>query len=150
MSFGSQEFWEAWYSSNLPMNQEDSSLTKNESIDWYADFEQISNIISKYIEATFSVLFVGCGNSPIAEIMEKNGHVGNLINIDFSETVIHFMKEKFSPQKNIQYIVGDICDLTSIYPETHQFDIILDKGTLDAMLSSDVFIRIFLFFFFSN
>ena len=107
MSFGSHEFWEAWYASNLPMNRnkEDSSLAKNESIDWYADFEQIKDLISKYIEATCSVLFVGCGNSPVSEIMAKrNGHIGNLINLDFSETVIHFMKEKFSPQKNIQYI----------------------------------------------
>lgn len=70
--------------------------------------------------------------------MAKEGHAGRLVNVDFSSTVIEYMKKKFAKRENIEYLVGDVSNLKDVFPENQVFDVILDKGTMDAMLTSDV------------
>jgi len=135
MSFGSKDFWDLWYEGNLPDIKEDQQ--KNAVIDWYIDFQQIKELLNKFIRKTDSVLFVGCGNSIVAELMAKEGHAGRLVNVDFSSTVIEYMKKKFAKRENIEYLVGDVSNLKDVFPENQVFDVILDKGTMDAMLTSD-------------
>jgi len=113
--------------------------------DWYQDWNGIKNIMEKYSKNSPQnmILNLGCGNSDIGEKMWKD-HLGNIVNIDYSESVINYMKERFvalysnnedtclPPMSNICYLT---MDATKMAFEDEKFDIIFDKGTLDAILN---------------
>jgi SAM-dependent methyltransferase len=100
------------------------------------------------------VLVLGCGNSSVAEAMLRDGWTGGIVNVDFSDVVIEQMKarydEKFYEEftktfKNTRGQVAfqvepmEFCcaDVTKELPfEDGSFDLIICKGTLDAILSS--------------
>jgi EEF1A lysine methyltransferase 4 len=71
---------------------------------------------------------VGCGNSKLSDQMYQNGYK-NIVNIDISPSVIDQMKEKFP------YMVWEVMDATKMSYKDGEFDVILDKGTLDALIS---------------
>jgi ubiquinone/menaquinone biosynthesis C-methylase UbiE len=103
------------------------------------------------------VLILGCGNSALGEAMLKDGWTGGIHNVDFSSVVIEQMKKRYdeafykeletsykntagSNNKNSNNIkpMEFVCaDVTSPLPfEDGSFDLIVCKGTLDAILSS--------------
>ena len=58
-----------------------------EPFDWYQRYTGIKDIITQYIQPTFQILNIGCGNSRLAEEMYEDGYQ-HLTNIDISFTVI--------------------------------------------------------------
>ena len=71
---------------------------------------------------------VGCGNSKLSGQMFKNGY-SNVVNIDISPSVIAQMKEQFPD------LVWEVMDATDLQYKDGQFDVVMDKGTLDALIS---------------
>ena len=71
---------------------------------------------------------VGCGNSKLSGQMFKNGY-SNVINIDISPSVIAQMKEQFPD------LVWQVMDATDLQYKDGEFDVVMDKGTLDALIS---------------
>lgn len=71
---------------------------------------------------------VGCGNSKLSEQMFQDGYQ-NIINIDISPTVISQMNEQFP------HMTWKVMDATKMDFIDGEFDIIIDKGTLDALIS---------------
>lgn len=56
----------------------------------------------------------------------------NIVNIDISESVIEQMSTATSSKgKKMEWLVMDGCDLK--FPDA-SFDVVLDKGTLDAVI----------------
>lgn len=72
-------------------------------------------------------LVVGCGNSPVSEHMYQDGFT-NLVSIDYSSVVIAKMKQQ-TPFLDFQEM-----DCQRMTFKDEEFDFILDKGTLDAIL----------------
>ena len=71
---------------------------------------------------------VGCGNSKLSQQMYEAGYK-DIINIDISPSVIEQMSKQFP------HMVWEVMDATKMsYPDQY-FDVILDKGTLDALIS---------------
>jgi len=71
---------------------------------------------------------VGCGNSKLSQQMYEAGY-HDIINIDISPAVIEQMKNKYP------HMVWEVMDVTDIkYPNAY-FDCVMDKGTLDALIS---------------
>ena len=62
--------------------------------------------------------------------MYKDGYK-HITNIDFSPVVIDKMRNKHSNMPEMSWQVMDICDLKY---EPCSFDIVLEKGTLDALM----------------
>ncbi|CAD8189316.1 unnamed protein product [Paramecium pentaurelia] len=120
--YGKLEFWERRYSEN------------DKPFEWYQNYDTLKDIVTQYINHNSRILNIGCGNSNIPEDMYKEGYQW-IVNLDFSKTVIEFMKEKYkSYPAHFQFVLADARDLP--FPN-ESFDCVFDKGLLDAVLSGD-------------
>jgi RAT1-interacting protein len=87
------------------------------------------------------VLILGCGNSTFAGDMIQDGWKGPIANIDFSSVVIEQMKTiydgEFLKNFNCPKMEFVCADITEGLPfEDKSFDLIICKGTFDAILCS--------------
>lgn len=83
------------------------------------------------IEKSSSILVVGCGNSKLSEQMYDDGY-RTIVNIDISQTVIDQMKETYDKKgKKMEWVA---MDATNMQFDSEVFDVVLDKGTLDAVI----------------
>ena len=116
------EYWDERYSK------------RKEQFDWYKSYSDLKNILSKYILKENKILNVGCGNSKLSEEMFLDGY-SNIINIDFSSKVINLMNEKYNKKfPNLIFKHLNVFNMKDFNNEI--FNIVLDKGTLDSVLSS--------------
>ena len=97
------------------------------NFDWYADWEQLSPYLTKYLEPNNQILMVGCGNSKMSHQMYKDNYK-NIINIDISDVVIKKMQNQFP---EMQWIEMDATNMNFL---NNNFDCVIDKGTLDAIV----------------
>ena len=77
------------------------------------------------------LLVIGCGNSKLSENMYDIG-IKNIINIDLSEIVIKQMCGKNKHRKEMLFLKMDMLKMDF---EDSTFDVVVDKGTLDALMS---------------
>lgn len=98
-----------------------------EQYDWLVDYSKIQSIIRQEIKTTDRILIVGCGNSTLSKSMFDDGY-SNIINIDYSSTVIAKMSIK---HPEMRWIEMDMLDLKF---DCNSFDIVLDKCAMDALL----------------
>ncbi|UYV66174.1 METTL13 [Cordylochernes scorpioides] len=110
----------------------DSFFTnRKREFEWYGDFATLRPWITSYMRPSSSVLVVGAGNSNLSNDLYNLGYQ-NLLNVDISEVVVRQMSKKFQHLKYVQM------DILQPHPELKSnFDVVLDKGTLDALVSDD-------------
>lgn len=87
-------------------------------------------------KANLATLVVGCGNSTLSNDMLRDGFT-SIVSMDYSDVVIAQMKQQYPAGR---YEVGDVTDMTKLY-EPASFDLIIDKGTLDAILCGGESVR---------
>jgi len=149
-----------------PRAENDSSTNDNTQEDTEEDMEQQQEL--PHIDTTNltpkRVLEIGCGDVPIATSLlsdlvsmqqSDNGSNANLIEevtcIDYSEVVIEtLIKQQKKLEQEQQNSSGkkdtthqlqptfQALDARSLPFESNTYDLIIEKGTLDAMLSDDV------------
>ncbi|KAL7034409.1 hypothetical protein ACKWTF_007952 [Chironomus riparius] len=118
--FATKEYWNKFF-------QKRGKL----AFDWYGEFPELCGALSKYIKTKDKILNVGCGNSKLSVDMFKTGY-STITNIDISEVVIEQMKKT---HRNIgEWIQMDATKMTF---DDESYSVILDKGTLDAMMSEE-------------
>ncbi|OCF37401.1 hypothetical protein I316_00522 [Kwoniella heveanensis BCC8398] len=78
------------------------------------------------------MLMLGCGNSALGEVLYDAGWT-NIVNLDYSKIVIDQMKERHTSRPLMEWHEMDVLDLK--YGE-EEFDLVVDKGTMDAMLTT--------------
>ena len=107
-----------------------------ESFDWYQNFNLLRPILQPLLStaADFEILIPGCGNSPLAAQMCKEGFQ-NITCMDSSTVVIQQMQERYQNIENLDFISADCCHLDFV-PEG-SFDFVLDKALLDSLLCGD-------------
>jgi SAM-dependent methyltransferase len=93
------------------------------------------------------VLIMGCGNSSLPFDMVSDGWTGGVVGVDFSSLVIQQMRDKVSSStlnsaahghdlsKLLEFVCADVTKPIPGYA-AGSFDLILCKGTLDAILCS--------------
>ncbi|KAM4023480.1 eEF1A lysine and N-terminal methyltransferase isoform 2-T2 [Anomaloglossus baeobatrachus] len=119
--FSSSQYWEQFF-----------RRRGERAFEWYGGYLELCAVLHKYIKPKDKVLVVGCGNSELSERLYDAG-CQNLANIDVSEVVIRQMNERNANQRpNMTYQVMDATKTT--FSDSH-FQAVLDKGTLDAILT---------------
>jgi ubiquinone/menaquinone biosynthesis C-methylase UbiE len=81
---------------------------------------------------SFITDFSSPSNSELSEQMYADGY-HNIVNIDFSGEVIRLMRERTKQCDRMQWIEMDARNMAQF--ENGTFDIVIDKGTLDAVLT---------------
>ena len=77
---------------------------------------------------------VGCGNSELSEQLYDVGYQ-DIVNIDISEVVIKQMKERNASRRpRMSFLKMDMTQME--FPDA-SFQVVLDKGTLDAVLTDE-------------
>lgn len=77
---------------------------------------------------------LGCGNSKLSDQMYEAGY-HDILNIDISPSVIEQMQAA-SNERGYDKMRWEVMDATNMdtIPD-HSIDVIIDKGTLDALIS---------------
>ncbi|KAI9478403.1 MAG: S-adenosyl-L-methionine-dependent methyltransferase [Benjaminiella poitrasii] len=120
-AYKTKQYWEERY------QKEDLTTT----FDWFKTYTELKPLISEAIPNKESkILMLGCGNSTLGEDMYNDGYK-NIINIDYSKTVIENMKIRCADKPEMKWLEMDIRDLKF---DNESFDAIIDKGTMDALM----------------
>ena len=139
--FGESSYWDTRYSKIFHEFKEKSKADqKRDGIeyDWYINRHQAADVIVPYLEMfrgiSSRVLIVGCGLSGVGPELYKRGYK-NVVNIDFSHTVISRMQKEYASHEGLQFSVLDVANLGSF--GDNYFDLIFDKGCLDAVMCTN-------------
>ncbi|OLL24445.1 Queuine tRNA-ribosyltransferase-like protein [Neolecta irregularis DAH-3] len=97
--------------------------------DWFLKYDQIKDFIIPFLTKNSRILQLGCGNSELSGNLYDDGFQ-NIVNVDFSNTLISEMIQRYK-NKPMEWTVADARELRY----SGEFDVIIDKGCLDAMIS---------------
>ncbi|CAG2066001.1 unnamed protein product, partial [Timema podura] len=98
----------------------------------YGEYPELCGLLHKYIKGKDEVLVVGCGNSSLSADLYDVGY-RNITNIDISPVVVRQMTElHFKTRPTMVFQQMDALDMS--FPN-EKFSVVLDKGTLDALMS---------------
>ncbi|XP_072130360.1 eEF1A lysine and N-terminal methyltransferase isoform X1 [Mobula birostris] len=121
--FSSAEYWETFFKKR-----------GGSAFEWYGTYVDHCAVLHKYIKPKEKVLVVGCGNSELSEQMYDVGYQ-NITNIDISEVVIGHMKERNAARRPAMAFMK--MDMMQMDFSDSQFQVVLDKGTLDAVMTDE-------------
>lgn len=131
--FSSPELWERYYREN-PI--EASSLEWHSSI----PFDLLVTYCLGDSSRISHCLMVGCGSSQLPEKLLAKSKSIQLTLLDSSQSCIDTLKERYgSNNPQITYVCGNALALQdAVSPDTTpKYDIVLDKGLMDALFCSD-------------
>ena len=101
--------------------------------DWLEDFSSMEPLFKDLITHKSKILMVGCGNSLLSEDLYNHGYK-NIYNMDISSVVIEQMKFRNKDRPEMMHHTMDCTKMD--YPDA-EFDIAIDKSTIDALLCGD-------------
>ncbi|XP_054567421.1 eEF1A lysine and N-terminal methyltransferase isoform X4 [Eptesicus fuscus] len=121
--FGSVDYWEKFFQQR-----------GKKAFEWYGTYLELCGVLHKYMKPREKVLVIGCGNSELSEQLYDVGYQ-DIVNIDISEVVIKQMKERNANRRpQMSFLKMDMTQME--FPDA-SFQVVLDKGTLDAVLTDE-------------
>ncbi|KAH0787070.1 Phosphoethanolamine N-methyltransferase-related protein [Histomonas meleagridis] len=123
IDFSNPQYWDKRY-----------AKTEDGSFEWYRPWKEFYPEFKEYFNGDEKVLNIGCGNSEMAYDMLGNPF-HSVYNMDISSVVIDQMKSKYQDQKEL---IWEVMDCTNMTYEDNSFDVVFDKGTLDALFCGDM------------
>uniref|UniRef100_A0A8C4MRA0 eEF1A lysine and N-terminal methyltransferase n=1 Tax=Equus asinus asinus TaxID=83772 RepID=A0A8C4MRA0_EQUAS len=121
--FGSVDYWEKFFQQR-----------GKKAFEWYGTYLELCGVLHKYMKPREKVLVIGCGNSELSEQLYDVGYE-DIVNIDISEVVIKQMKERNASRRpQMSFLKMDMTQME--FPDA-SFQVVLDKGTLDAVLTDE-------------
>jgi SAM-dependent methyltransferase len=119
LDYSSVKYWEARY------------MRRPNTLEWYSiKWKVLNATLRPYVRPEHRVLHIGSGNSDLPEQMHSDGYL-NQVATDVSGTVIRKMTAKLkhlAPNLTFTY-----ADATNLPFEESSFDVVIEKGTLDAL-----------------
>lgn len=109
-------------------------LQQRFTFDWLEDYESLKNHLSQYLTSPCSVLNVGCGSSELSERLYLDMKIKDIVNIDYSQSVLAFMAERTKHLIGMKWI---LMNATQLQFEANSFDIVIDKCTSDTLYCDD-------------
>ncbi|KAJ3917822.1 S-adenosyl-L-methionine-dependent methyltransferase [Lentinula edodes] len=122
--YGTKQYW----------NQRYAREADDASFDWFKSYSEISDILRSLIPDKRSrILMLGCGNSKLSEDMYDDGY-HNIVNTDYSSIIVEKMKQRHRDARpQMEWHEMDVRDLKF---DDSSFDVAIDKGTMDAMMTA--------------
>ncbi|XP_062613580.1 eEF1A lysine and N-terminal methyltransferase-like [Saccostrea cucullata] len=121
--FHSAEYWENFFKKR-----------GTKAFEWYGEYPELCGVLHKYVKISDKILVSGCGNSVLSENLYDVGH-HDITNIDISDVVVRQMIDRNKAQRpDMKYIKMDALNMDF---EDSSFSVVLDKGTLDALMVDD-------------
>ncbi|TRY74390.1 hypothetical protein TCAL_04600 [Tigriopus californicus] len=104
------------------------------AFEWYGEYTELCGILHKYIKLKDDILVVGCGNSTLSADLYNVGYQ-SMVSIDLSDVAIRQMNQVHGLERpGLSFVKMDVTDLAF---EENRFSCVLDKGTLDAMMTNN-------------
>jgi RAT1-interacting protein len=107
---------------------DDRYIESSDPFEWYETWWDVRPVVAEMIKGKKRALNIGCGNSPMAT--DALSDFEHIVNIDISSVVIKQMTDTFGSLPNVEFLVMDCMALSF---DADAFDVVLDKGTLDAL-----------------
>ncbi|KAF3323675.1 methyltransferase-like protein 13 isoform X1 [Carex littledalei] len=132
--FTSKENWDNFF----------SLRGTGDSFEWYADWPELKGPLLSHLSAPsdsvssmdlVEILVPGCGSSRLSEFIYDAGF-RCITNVDFSKVVISDMLRRYVRSR--PEMKWRIMDMTNLQFSDEVFDIVLDKGGLDALMEPEV------------
>ena len=99
----------------------------------YGEYGELCGILHKYTKSSDNILVVGCGNSSLSSDLYDVGYRA-VTSVDISDIAIRQMREKNVGRPELVFEKMDLMNLT--YQDA-AYSVVLDKGTLDALMTDD-------------
>ncbi|OHS99092.1 hypothetical protein TRFO_34588 [Tritrichomonas foetus] len=119
--YGSPSYWDERYE------------ICTDPFDWYRKWSVLEKTLKPLFNGDEIVLNIGCGNSEMSADMQKSTFQ-TVVSIDISSVVIEQMLEKYQDNPNLIWFTMDCMNMTF---EDEFFDLVFDKGTLDAIMCGE-------------
>jgi len=119
--FKSKEFWDKFFAKR-----------GDEPFEWYGSYSFYQPILTKELPTKSRILMLGCGNSLMSEQMYDAGY-SQITSIDYSEKTI----AKMDARKKDRKLAYSVMDITNLKFPNDSFDAVIDKATLDAMMTDE-------------
>ena len=107
--------------------------------EWYVGWESISSLVMGALHlspARARVLEVGCGSSRLALDMALEGGFENITAIDFAEEAISEQRRIAAKEHAKDAVRFQVEDATAMSYKDESFDVVIDKATLDTLMSN--------------
>ncbi|CCC67915.1 hypothetical protein NCAS_0A13570 [Naumovozyma castellii] len=140
---GTKQYWDDFYSlerQNFKENSEDTGecwFNDNDAEQKMIDFLD-ENIGSYRIAADASMLDLGTGNGHLLFELYENDFHGQMLGVDYSEQSVQFANEIAKSKSLDEKIRFKQADIFQSEWNPGKFDVVLDKGTLDAIALSGI------------
>ncbi|XP_037038786.1 eEF1A lysine and N-terminal methyltransferase homolog [Bradysia coprophila] len=121
--FSQKDYWDSFFQKR-----------GGKAFEWYGEYPELCGHLHKYIKSKDEILNIGCGNSRLSMDLYDVGH-RQIMNIDISQLVINQMISKNKTDRpDMQFLQMDACNMSFA---KDKFSVVLDKGTLDALMTED-------------
>ncbi|XP_072176738.1 eEF1A lysine and N-terminal methyltransferase-like [Diadema setosum] len=121
--FSSAQYWDTFFKKR-----------GSKAFEWYGDYTQLCGILHTYVRPSDRVLVIGCGNSRLGEELYDAGF-HQLVSIDIIDGVIKQMARRNGKKRpEMQFEKMDVTQMTY---EDASYSVVLDKGTLDGLMTDD-------------
>ncbi|GMR49826.1 hypothetical protein PMAYCL1PPCAC_20021, partial [Pristionchus mayeri] len=98
--------------------------------EWYGDYASLGYVLEKYLKPADDILQIGCGNSRLASELYDVGY-RRILSIDTNAAVINEQTARNRERASLKFQVKSATE-TGLDEESQ--NVVLDKGTLDALL----------------
>ena len=136
LSATNDEYKEQWYW--------EERFKEEDNFEWLITFSQVERYLLPHLRADDKILIIGCGNSSLsADLYDREFHTTrisstsiylkdyfstggyqNIVNIDYSPTVISRMQELSAHRTGMQWLEMNMLELSFL---DESFDVVLDK-----------------------
>jgi SAM-dependent methyltransferase len=123
ITYANSQYWNDRYAKNL------------DPFEWYMSWGRLQPLLAPILSGCRVCLHVGCGTSSLGADLLGVG-VERVVNIDFSPAVVEHMRTRYASEPRLEWRLADIIKPTQF--DDRVFDAVIDKGTMDAQLCSDV------------
>lgn len=109
----------------------DERYKTEKSFEWFGDFSKFQHLLQRHVMKDDAILVLGCGNSSMSSDMYDAGY-HSITNIDYSSVCIDTMTARHDA--TCPGMTWHQMDARQLSFTDASYDVVLEKGTLDAML----------------